>query len=453
MSSAFRRKGAPVRASTGGNPGAKTSSPSLLGFKGVKAWTGGIHLTSTGLNDLDVIIGGGQPLGTCLLLQEDRWSRDLALSLVKYWVAESFSQDQKLLIPIEGDSSDDVDSVDFMDNPAESSSLFANRHEVVDLLSSLPRNLHWDKQKEKDRNSLVTNPPTGGLESLSILEEGDAESGDEDEGLKVAWQYKMSVQRERLGFNKKQGGGSMSNSSSNVFCHSYNLSGRMQDQREVSIDSCVIELQGVEYRSLTHAKTGGIKLFKQLLVEIQKTESSGKAIRLLFFHTDLSLLTATLPLLLVHIRKHALPVVVLICCRPTSDRKCWVAASKVADVVMSTEGFVSRKEYPPPPEFQHLEGLLTLSKVATVTASTANGGGHFTDLTTSKRPAAYIYGFKRDKRKLHIPLLHIPPEDYSEGGSSVGSGVRSGAGNKPIESRTSTGMGCASNTAGSPLDF
>lgn len=80
MSSAFRRVGS--KTST-----AKTST-SLLGARGVKPWTGGIHLTSVGLNDLDAILGGGQPLGTCILLQEDRWTRDLALSLVKYWCAE-----------------------------------------------------------------------------------------------------------------------------------------------------------------------------------------------------------------------------------------------------------------------------------------------------------------------------------------------------------------------------
>jgi hypothetical protein len=125
---------------------------------------------------------------------------------------------------------------------------------------------------------------------------------------------------------------------------------------------------------------------------------------------------------------------------------------------MSTEGFASRNEYPPPAEFRHLQGLLTFSKVSTVTASAANGGGHFADLTTSKRPAAYIYGFKRDHRKLHIPLLHIPPEEYAAGGGSVGSGVRSGAGRTVADaaqphSHAKTGMGCASNTGSSALDF
>ena len=91
MPSAFRRAGAK---STAGPAGSTTTKKSpLLGLlQGVKPWAGGIHLTSVGLNDLDTILGGGQPLGTCILLREDRWTKDLALSLVKYWCAEVSSK-------------------------------------------------------------------------------------------------------------------------------------------------------------------------------------------------------------------------------------------------------------------------------------------------------------------------------------------------------------------------
>ena len=72
---------------------------------------------------------------------------------------------------------------------------------------------------------------------------------------------------------------------------------------------------------------------------------------------------------------------------------------------------------------------------------------------------------------MHIRMLHLPPEDFSVGGSSVGgSGVRTGAGKKDdgigkdkgkgsVSSNSGTalqpGMGCASNKKGSanPLDF
>ena len=60
----------------------------MLGLRGTKPWTGGTTLTSSGLRDLDGILGGGQPLGTCLLVEEDRWTQSLALSVVRYWCAE-----------------------------------------------------------------------------------------------------------------------------------------------------------------------------------------------------------------------------------------------------------------------------------------------------------------------------------------------------------------------------
>jgi len=127
----------------------------------------------------------------------------------------------------------------------------------------------------------------------------------------------------------------------------------------------------------------------------------------------------------------------------TVDVKSKIRLGRSCDVVLSTEGFASRKEYPPPAEFRHLLGILKIAK------------------TTRKRSdiAASIYGLKRDRRKLHIPLLHIPPEDYAEGGGSTG-GVRSGAGRPASEGDESVmrkpsggGMGCSSNMSGSLLDF
>lgn len=107
MSSAFRRAKKTPKTSGGTAAGGTatssqtssttSSSVSPLGLlaggaRGVKPWAGGIHLTSSGVSDLDAILGGGQPLGTCILLEEDRWTRDLALSLVKYWCAEVSKQ-------------------------------------------------------------------------------------------------------------------------------------------------------------------------------------------------------------------------------------------------------------------------------------------------------------------------------------------------------------------------
>ena len=84
MSASFRRR----RVKQGPlNAGSKKLT-TVLERKGTKPWIGGITLTSTGLRDLDSIVGGGQPLGTAILLEEDRWTQDLALAIARYWAAE-----------------------------------------------------------------------------------------------------------------------------------------------------------------------------------------------------------------------------------------------------------------------------------------------------------------------------------------------------------------------------
>jgi len=82
----------PARSSSSGSAGriaASLSSSSLL-LKGTKPWMNGATITSSGLRGLDslVLVCGGQPLGTCLLIEEDKWTTSLASTIVKYWCAE-----------------------------------------------------------------------------------------------------------------------------------------------------------------------------------------------------------------------------------------------------------------------------------------------------------------------------------------------------------------------------
>jgi hypothetical protein len=107
MSSSFRRRTAVPGTGTGtrnprgrigGGPLSSSSqsppSPAVhvhvpvLELVGTKPWVGGATLTSSGLREFDAILGGGQPLGTAMLIEEDRWTQDLALALVRYWAAE-----------------------------------------------------------------------------------------------------------------------------------------------------------------------------------------------------------------------------------------------------------------------------------------------------------------------------------------------------------------------------
>lgn len=400
----------------------------------MKPWTGGIHLTSVGVTELDNILGGGQPLGTCILLQEDRWTRDLAWSLLKYWCAEGVCQDHHVLLPVQGDDEDDED---FNASSLGYSADVSCKDDIEDLLLSLPRNLHWAKQSKKEQLS----PDEQGL---GVLDE-DEDEKDEDEGLEIAWQYKKSVQQERLAQPLAQN--LSPSNTSNIFCHSYDLSGKLADQTPINPANHMVSIDLSPSRSISEV---GMCLFKKF-VSLLKSRS-GKPVRLVLYHPNLDVLAVALPLFLAYIRKHTLPVVLLVYTSISKKYEAWSKLSACCDVVLKTDGFASRKAFPPPPEFRMLQGILTVSKVSTVTASSATGGGFFGDISISKRPAAFLYGFKRDRRKLHISLLHIPPEDYAQGGGSVGSGVRSGGGKVEVKKK-SPGLGCSSNMSNSSLDF
>ena len=95
MSSSFRRASRPRQNVTNNNTTTSKTTSSInpilstvLERVGTKPSKGGLTLTSSGLRELDAIIGGGQPLGTAMLIEEDRWTQDLALALTRYWSAE-----------------------------------------------------------------------------------------------------------------------------------------------------------------------------------------------------------------------------------------------------------------------------------------------------------------------------------------------------------------------------
>jgi hypothetical protein len=363
---------------------------------------------------------------------------------------QAISHGQTLIVPAFEDDNlyDDLsDPPSLNDEGADRApSSGATKALIQDLLDSLPRNLHWDKeagQLQQFEQSLGA--------PLEILEE-DEEEDNAEEGLEIAWQYRKSVQDERLGLSSSL---PMRQIGSDTYCHSFDLSSRMKEQREEVLRSVHIEQIACCDGNCKGSRVCGMNLFRQLcsVVNAKLAACKSSVVRLLLLHINPVTMSVALPLLLAYIREHQLSVVILVTVQAwtCSSAAAHMALRRASDVVMQTEGFASRVVYPPPPEFRHLHGLLHLFKVSTVTAATANGGGHFADLTLSKRAAAHVYGLKRDRRKLHVPLLHIPPEDYSGGGSVSGGAVRSGAG-KPKEAKTAT-SGCSSGGGNSSIDF
>lgn len=392
MASTFRHKGGRKNSSKG---------PSIL--RGTKPWTGGIQLTSTGLRELDKLLGGGQPLGSCILVEEDRWTRSLTDSFVRYWLAEGAAHGHRFLVPLAV--------------AASTRDVGIARRDVQRLFSSLPRNLTLRREKVGEQ--------TDERETrLDILEERDEDQDAQAENLEIAWQYKSDVQRERLGHS----GINMGERSSHFgdFCYSYDLNGIDEfDTDTLNIMDCCAK--SVLVQSVINQITGLL-------------EKGHGVIRILLRHSDADTLCFAVPQLLAYFRERKLPVVVLISVKPWEQvaRAQLECLKRSCDVVLSTEGFASRRSFPQPPEFRHLHGLLHVQRVSTVTAAMVNGGGHFADLTTGKRvDPMCMYGLKRDRRKLNIVMLHIPPEDQAISGGHGSGGVRSGSGRPPKKDHSS----------------
>lgn len=309
----------------------------------------------------------------------------------------------------------------------DSMATLPTKSDVHRFLELLPRSLHLSQLQKQEEQTSSDVP-------LDTLVEEQTEE-DEDQGLVVAWQYRSDVQQERLGLANATTKG-RNRPDTTTFCHSYDLSTSLTTQLDVKSNTTLLPL------SIGPVGIQSALRFAQTLLRKMKEmheQNPSRVIRVLIMDWHVEQLARALPIMLSHIRRADLPVVLMIKNESGQSLKWKRLAQRSSDVAIEVESFVSRSLYPPPPEFRDFMGVLKVYKASTATLATSVG--HFADLTSQRRPAANVYGIKRDTRKLHLSLLHIPPEDYAAEGGSVGKGAeRSGAG-KP----TTISMGCATS--------
>jgi len=397
--------------------------------KGCRAATGAgaQYVTSVGLNEWNALLGSGQPLGTLIWLEQDRFT-DLAITLAKYWVSEGTAQGHQIVFV--GCEDATLESLPTFITPTQGiiHEKFNNTSVSVirEFIDRLPRNAHLDKFRKKDDQAVRNVEPI-----LSIAEEdedqyNEEETPNKDDELTIAWQYRTAVQEERTGI-KKQNGYAFANTHATPFCHSFDLSGRLVEQYPAGTFKLCRSEDATEHDLLhffsvdSHgAKTGdseqlrmlaGFDIFRRLLQTLKSRIacSPNSVIRLVLLNPCLPECAVYLPLLMSSIVQDQLPVVVLVVIHPVYHASYIRLKRSVADSAYCIKGFAPLRD-PPPVEFKSLAGLLLVER-------------------NIRRPPAHKYGLKRDRRKLHLQMLHLPPEEMSTGGSSVsGGGARSGAG-------------------------
>jgi hypothetical protein len=279
---------------------------------------------------------------------------------------------------------------------------------------------------------------------------------DGEELLKIAWQYKLSIQNARYQKNvtAEQEAATELKKHSDIFCHSFDLSGCMRDQypselydlksseknmhvapqyRTDDINTSTTTRVGVVnvVSSIVLGKqrklhddddyeiqriSRGIQLFRSLIHRIEQEvgKEEGMVVRLLVLNAPPSEMSVALPLLLSTIRKKQLAVIVCITIRPftssgSSSSSSTIALQRTSDFVFKVDGFESFRK-PPPPEFRNLNGILHVQKIT-------KSLNHFT--TSKPATTAPRYGLLRDRRKLHLQMLHLPPEDFSFTGAAA----------------------------------
>lgn len=142
---------------------------------GVKPWINGGYLVSTGNRALDDLFGGGQGLGTVLMLESDSFS-GYAESILSYNVAQAMSSGHSVLIVTDSISSPER------------------------IASLLPYNQNIGKGAESDAapiQQIDENDSEFNAEGSSCSDEShscnsDCKS-DPASGLKIAWQYEKYV--------------------------------------------------------------------------------------------------------------------------------------------------------------------------------------------------------------------------------------------------------------------
>mmetsp|Transcript_14561 Transcript_14561/g.16793 ORF Transcript_14561/g.16793 Transcript_14561/m.16793 type:complete len:502 (-) Transcript_14561:197-1702(-) len=482
-----------------------TATPNIR-LRGTRLWTGGITLVSSGHREFDKLLGSnGQPLGTAMLIEEDRFScGDLGSTLARYWMAEALACGQTLLLP--------------STKPNYPTSTLCNENEDIftpfgsspsDLeqyIERLPKNMHLEKfrtkrqrqqlqlQQMQQRQSALSSLDEAqqGMGMVILEEEEDEEEKEDDtaeEELKIAWQYKRSIQDQRRGRQRNASSskvGALPSQQPNqvieqadeVYCHSYDLMGRMQDQYRSrllsnsanpagidldlssdskeeypdraftatiidcyipsTISSAAIANSNLNNKNLCSTPTnvaqnrvGGYLLHHKTMLHIRSILSSQPptnqaVIRVALINPIPAYCIIALPLLLATIRSNSLPVVILVTTKPW----CFI---QPPNVTCGTTPSHSLKE------------LFQLRRVCDAVLSTHGFDGirqsppsEFRDLvgilrirklslcsinhygdTKSMRPLSLKFGFKRDARKLGIQMLHLPPEENSPSGSGT----------------------------------
>ncbi|EFA85131.1 RNA polymerase II elongator complex subunit [Heterostelium album PN500] len=372
-------------------------------------------LTSTGLNDLDEIMGGGIPVGSILMIEEDVNS-SYYMFLLKYFLAEGVVQNHGTFF----------------------SSLVGL--DAFEVLNKLPARLNEQEQKEDEEADLLAQREKSGASN----------TGESD--LKIAWRYQTYIDAE----NAKKRERSTAN---NNYCHSYDFTRKMNIQ----------SFQPEHMHTLTYSSAGaqqveGSSPYRNLFIEIRELvrkynqEASaasdiGGAPRILrlalqsfatplwsndvdgvveFLHALKGLLRSSLAVAVVTVPTHIY------------SQSFVAKMAHLCDNVVAINSFTGLGGETPA-AFSDYLGLFNIRKIAKLNT-----------LSLSYHPNVLNYVFKMKRRKMCIETIHLPPELSREGDATNTNNVNQAKAGADLVSKMKSGSGLLCSSGGNkvnPMDF
>lgn len=165
----FKRAKQPITESSVGSNNGEVKKVS-----GVKPWLNGGYLVSTGNRALDDLLGGGQALGTLLMVESD----DLSCygeTILKYGIAQALSSGHDVLV-----------MTDYFSSPESVSATLPYNQNIGNglKLTESCQNPQISAGGKPLETSTISVPSSVGSDETSLQSEANKESG-----LKIAWQY------------------------------------------------------------------------------------------------------------------------------------------------------------------------------------------------------------------------------------------------------------------------
>eukprot|EP01038_Epipyxis_sp_PR26KG_P012056 gene12056-16133_t len=308
---------------------------------GVKPWFhNGLNILSSGLRELDELLGGGVSLGCLIMIESDSYS-NYADTILNYSIAQSIALNHMTFI--------------VCDNKSQQSRVLSNLPYNAQIGSLDPKS----NPSNDDKESIDNNDKSNQNQKFEI-ENNEVNKNE----LKIAWQYGKYIQKDQ----KKS---SMDNKEVQ-FCYSYDLSRKFQ--------SVLIDIA---------TKNSQLQFYYFDDKDINNSNSNDNSNNI---STDLQNLYDSIHAFINQSNQLDPNNIMPFSCSLVNK------LTQFSDIVLTIESFAGRN-HTIPYEFKEFCGFLSIFK-----------NQQYGIMTPIRTPGTR-FGLKRDRRKLHIEPLHLPPEE------------------------------------------